>query len=283
MELFNRPRRANKSQTRKSRKSRRVAVESLERRDLLSASGFTVNSADLDFILKQIIIAEDASEAYTPDTATKTILQSIMDTYGLSAADTAIAPFGLRTVDGTFNSLVPGQSNFGAADTLFPRLTNPVYRNELDEGAGFVGITNTDYGAAGNIVDSDPRIISNLIVDMSITNPAAIEAYFNNPLALAQFAEDHPINPLDLSLGSFQPVRPGQLTNPLTQLEVTTTDLQSIPNQSPDIGLSPGFNSWMTFFGQFFDHGLDLVTKGGNGTVYVPLQPDDPLILVGPH
>ena len=34
----------------------------------------------------------------------------------------------------------------------------------------------------------------------------------------------------------------------------------------------------MTFFGQFFDHGLDLVTKGGNGTVYIPLQPDDPLV-----
>ena len=37
----------------------------------------------------------------------------------------------------------------------------------------------------------------------------------------------------------------------------------------------------MTFFGQFFDHGLDLVTKGGNGTVYIPLQPDDPLIATG--
>ena len=28
----------------------------------------------------------------------------------------------------------------------------------------------------------------------------------------------------------------------------------------------------MTIFGQFFDHGLDLVAKGGNGTVYVPLS-----------
>jgi hypothetical protein len=34
----------------------------------------------------------------------------------------------------------------------------------------------------------------------------------------------------------------------------------------------------MTFFGQFFDHGLDLVNKGGSGTVFIPLQPDDPLI-----
>ena len=37
----------------------------------------------------------------------------------------------------------------------------------------------------------------------------------------------------------------------------------------------------MTFFGQFFDHGLDLVTKGGNGTVFIPLQPDDPLYVPG--
>ena len=29
--------------------------------------------------------------------------------------------------------------------------------------------------------------------------------------------------------------------------------------------MSAPFNSWFTFFGQFFDHGLDLVTKGGNG------------------
>ena len=36
----------------------------------------------------------------------------------------------------------------------------------------------------------------------------------------------------------------------------------------------------MTLFGQFFDHGLDLITKGG-GTVFVPLQPDDPLYVAG--
>ena len=39
----------------------------------------------------------------------------------------------------------------------------------------------------------------------------------------------------------------------------------------------------MTFFGQFFDHGLDLVTKGGNGTIYIPLQADDPLIAGADH
>ncbi|MER2268720.1 peroxidase family protein, partial [Methylobacterium oxalidis] len=46
-------------------------------------------------------------------------------------------------------------------------------------------------------------------------------------------------------------------------------------------GLSAPYNSWFTLFGQFFDHGLDLVTKGGNGTIYIPLQPDDPLYVPG--
>ena len=54
-----------------------------------------------------------------------------------------------------------------------------------------------------------------------------------------------------------------------------------LPNTSPDVGLSAPFNSWFTLFGQFFDHGLDLVNKGGSGTVFIPLQPDDPLYVAG--
>ena len=58
-------------------------------------------------------------------------------------------------------------------------------------------------------------------------------------------------------------------------------DNVQITNVSPDVGLSAPFNSWFTLFGQFFDHGLDLVNKGGSGTVFVPLQPDDPLYVPG--
>ena len=54
-------------------------------------------------------------------------------------------------------------------------------------------------------------------------------------------------------------------------------DVFFIPNSTPDEGLSAPFNAWFTFFGQFFDHGLDLVDKGNNGTIYIPLQQDDPL------
>ena len=49
-----------------------------------------------------------------------------------------------------------------------------------------------------------------------------------------------------------------------------------------DIGLSPPFNSLFTFFGQFFDHGVDQTVKSG-GVVFVPLQADDPLIAGPDH
>jgi Ca2+-binding RTX toxin-like protein len=240
------------------------------------ATSFNVNQADLAFILKQIRIAELHSSGMS-------LIQAIQEVYpGLSATDAAISPFGLRTVSGVDNNLLPGNAQYGAADTLFPRLTDPVFLNDADGDTISFGpntLTNNNYGVlspggtVGSVVDADPRIISNLIVSMTVDNLAAIDAYLSNPLSVAQFEADHP--------GKI-PVAP---TDPLAgtgnYVGITNADLATIPNQSPDIGLSPGFNSWMTYFGQFFDHGLDLVTKGGNGTVYIPLQPDDPLYVVG--
>ena len=85
-----------------------------------------------------------------------------------------------------------------------------------------------------------------------------------------------PALPIDLSNLQYLP------SNVAMQPPVDASGNLFIPNVTPDAGLSAPFNSWFTFFGQFFDHGLDLVTKGGSGTVFIPLQPDDPLITVGP-
>lgn len=89
-----------------------------------------------------------------------------------------------------------------------------------------------------SIVDADPRKISNLISDQSASNPAAAAA-------------------AELDGGGFA------VFLPKTSTDVTPSF--SIPNVAPDAGLSASFNSWFTLFGQFFDHGLDLVNKGGNG------------------
>ena len=197
--------------------------------------------SDLEFILQQIQIAE----AHAAGEDLTTLLPNVQ------------VPFGLRTVDGTFNHLVLGQSEFGSADTIFPRLLDPMFRNEGDDTFG--PVTNNNYAASGNVADADPRIISNLIVDQTPNNPAAVTAAAATP-------------------GSEVVVSPG-----LDGIFGTAddTDVFFIPNIKPDTGLSAPFNPWFTFFGQFFDHGLDLVTKGGNGTIFIPLQPDDPLFVPG--
>jgi hypothetical protein len=176
-------------------------------------------------------------------------------------------PFGLRTVDGSLNNLLPGQTEFGAADNQFPRLVDPVFRDDLDgdtfdaNGPAPGGeVTNTNYGTPGNVADADPRIISNLIVDQTISNPAAVQAF------------------VDAGLGTLNP--DGVLLD-LNGDPIPAGQTLTIPNTAPDEGLSAPFNSWFTFFGQFFDHGLDLVNKGGNETIFMPLQPDDPLYVTG--
>ena len=45
---------------------------------------------------------------------------------------TRASPFGLRTVDGSFNNLIPDQDDFGASDSNFPLLLDPVFRNDQD-------------------------------------------------------------------------------------------------------------------------------------------------------
>ncbi len=226
------------------------------------ATSFTVNLADLTKILQQIQIAERHAAGE--------------DLTAIIGPDAALLPAGLRTVDGSYNHLLPGQELAGAADLVFPRLLPPDFRLETDgdtytivradvPGAppGGVTVTNNNYDptipGSHSVADADPRIISNLIVDQSVNNPAAVDAWWANEKSQAAYAAAHDGNP------------------PPDGYIPTNEDLGFILNASPDIGLSAGFNGWMTFFGQFFDHGLDLVTKGNNGTVYIPLQPDDPL------
>ena len=274
-----------------------------------------LNLADLTFVLKQIKIAEAHSNgaalteirldaagnvitdpaAYGPDGA------YLGDPGAPRAIPDPHVPNGLRTVDGSYNNLVPGRELWGAADQTMPRLLDPNYRDggpedPFDTNGPTIpgGIeTNTDYGNPGNVIDSDPRLISNLIVDMSFNNPAAI-------VSALMFAESED------PYGDLVVVQQGHatlmaiLSDPGATPEAkeaaqaafdalldslgleTSNGSLVIPNVAPDEGISAPFNAWMTFFGQFFDHGLDLINKGNNGTIFVPLKPDDPLITHGP-
>lgn len=190
--------------------------------------GFRLNDSDLRFIMKQMRISERHAATQTPENQCGTLVGSDPDQIPTGTGQTIELPWGLRTIDGSCNHLTPGQEAFGTADQVFPRLLPRELRG--------------DYSVAADVTDTQPRIISNLIVDQTSSNPAAVE---------------------------------------VSGLSGAAGETLFIPNVATDAGLSAPFNGWFTFFGQFFDHGLDLVSKGGNGTVFIPLQPDDPLFVVG--
>ena len=227
--------------------------------------GFTITPADLRFILDQIKIGEHHVVATTPATGP---CGALLGT-GPDQIGSPLLAFGIRTVDGSCNNLQAGQETFGAADQAFPRLTTPVF-NEAEPAVlpdiGPIGPPgNTSYAqTSGVVVDSEPRTVSNLIVDQTSDNPAAVAA--------AGFPVRTQGNP-----GIQVCTAPGV---PLDCVPEHQTLF--IPNVTTDVGLSPPFNSLFTIFGQFFDHGLDKITNGGAGQVFVPLKEDDPLITLGP-
>lgn len=267
--------------------------------------------SDLEFILDQIKIAEAHAAG-----------QPLFGPGGLVPAYNV--SFGLRTVDGSNNHLLPGQEKWGASNVQFPSLVDPNYR------PGYAPSNNP-----GSLVfDSSLRTISNLLVDQTLGNPAAIlegleragsaDPFTDLPLVTAIYQTFKPASDAeyqarvvkqnaqtdaieaDDGLPGDTPAElaaQAALAAATAAHDVTVADLEAarvvrdaalepfgltmdgdnvhLPNTSPDVGLSASFNSWFTLFGQFFDHGLDLVNKGGSGTVFIPLLPDDPLYVEG--
>ncbi len=239
--------------------------------------GFTVTASDMSFILKQIKIAENHAVTATPTNPCGGLLGTAPD-----QVPSPLIALGLRTVDGSCNNLQPGQETFGAADQIFPRLTTPVFNaaeaSPMDFfGPGSGSIPSTTYQQTkGSVFDTQPRLISNLIVDQTSTNPAAVTAA-GFPV---RTQGNGGIVPCDTVPGSNPPVDTVP-ANPVGCVPAHQTLF--IPNVTTDVGLSPPYNSLFTIFGQFFDHGLDKVTNGGSGTVFVPLRADDPLIAGADH
>ncbi|HET7399472.1 MAG TPA: fibronectin type III domain-containing protein [Intrasporangium sp.] len=232
-------------------------------------SGFTVTPSDLAFILKQIKIAEAHARTLTAANPCGTLVGS-----GPDQIPDRLTAYGLRTVDGSCNNLFPGRETFAAADQPFPRLTTPTFQPADPVPAGFGPAGSTSYAQKkGNVFDAEPRVVSNLIVDQTSTNPAAVAA--------AGF----PVRTQGAT-GKFPcTTDPDPTTVPPTDGSpagcVPSHHTLDIPNVTTDVGLSPPYNSWFTFFGQFFDHGVDQTVKSG-ASVFVPLHDDDPLVTLGP-
>src|SRR4051812_27484035 len=236
-----------------------------------TGQNFTITPGDLHFIMKQIKIAERHSATLTASNPCGTLVGA-----DANQIPDRLTPYGLRTVDGSCNNLFPGRERFAAADELFPRLGAKNFRDADPIPSPFPGAgTPTSYNSKkGDVFDSTPRVISNLIVDQTSTNPAAIAA------------AGHPVRSQDPTASSVPCTTDPDPTAvpPVAAVPANCTPSHKtlfIPNVTTDVGLSPPYNSWFTFFGQFFDHGVVQTVKSGS-TVFVPLRQDDPLRTLGP-
>ena len=170
---------------------------------------------------------------------------------------------GIRDVQGVGNNIL--NPFWGSADTPFPRHTYNSLLKSYDpvsgqwtngytaEVGGFKGtITNTMYGPALSGLTYDPTYT----IDYATRDTTVFDA---SPRIISNLLSNQ---------------------HGLTQLQV-----QDDPSATPGGRLSPltgnmnplPYSSYMTLFGQFFDHGLDFVHKGTDGQVFVPLLPGDNL------
>ncbi|MBI4934230.1 MAG: choice-of-anchor D domain-containing protein [Actinobacteria bacterium] len=232
--------------------------------------GFAVTAADLSYILEQIQIGE----WHVANTTSTTGPCGALVGPGAHQIANPLLSFGIRTVDGSCNNLQAGQETFGASDQAFPRLTQPSFQPAEDITPSLpVGPPGpTSYAqTTGSVVDSEPRTVSNLIVDQTSDNPAAVAAAGFPVRTQGNEGVVVCTDPPTIDPATNQPV-------PC----VPEHETLFIPNVTTDVGLSPPFNGLFAIFGQFFDHGLDKITNGGAGTVFVPLKDDDPLVTRGP-
>lgn len=245
----------------------------------------TLNKNDLVHILDQILIAERHSQGVP--------LSQLVSS--------PLLPQGLRTVDGSFNNFQPGMEYFGASDQPMKRLM------DIQLGAADInprtGQPTSYTQTSGSVYDAEPRVISNLVADQSLNNPAAIAAALAvngvtgaQVLALVEeiggaqrIARDAQTAAEALPEGAEriaaleEAATLAQAARDLAISHGITMDGENVfvRNIAADLGDTASFNGFMTIFGQFFDHGLDLTGKGGSGTVYIPLAPDDPLYVPG--
>ena len=264
---------------------------------------FVVTTGDLSFILKQIKIAERHTTTLTGSNPCGTLVAQPGD--GIPDSEQIpdyLTAYGLRTVDGSCNNLKsPATARFAAADEVFPRLTAPKFIDADTVPGGPETAAQPPFtvpargpvhrpGSLHHQLQADQRQRGRLPAthhqqpdrrpDLDQPGgrprgglPRSVPRAPATPRAVPCTTDPDPGNPnVDPAVPPAAGVPAGCTPSHKTLF---------IPNVTTDVGLSPPFNSIFTFFGQFFDHGVDQTVKTGD-LVFVPLKADDPLITLGP-
>ncbi|MEQ1639843.1 MAG: peroxidase family protein, partial [Novosphingobium sp.] len=253
------------------------------------------------------LTAQQALDAYGPSYASTTSSQGLRDVSGLNNNLHLInAGYGasdqdfLRTVAAEYDldahghvyysgspAYVSGTDQFDAPIYGTAYWANKVYANAFGGVAGFtlpVG-TSVDYAITdanndqaiqttelNNIVDYTPRMISRLITTGGVTFQLDVNGHIDYSNGVASVTDWGLLQTLGIQDAQARfDGTPGTI-------EVTPGVFENeyfVGAQNP--GVSPT-NGWFTIFGQFFDHGLDFIDKGGQGkSIKITFAADDPL------
>jgi hypothetical protein len=248
-----------------------VAGSLTNRLNTRAASANPVYPYDVTSATRCLIAADLATAATNAFGAT-----SLSDRYVYSNLN----PWGVRTVDGACNNITnvvaetapAGTYGFvskktdtaawGATDQLFTRLAPATNTPSSGSTYNLNAVQLAYQDPTASVRDPQPRIISNLIADQSTNNDAAVAAGTE-------------ANGVLYGASGYESENASNATTGVVSTSV------KIPNVTSDYNVSAGFNSWFTWFGQFFDHGLDLIPKAG-ASVLIPLDQSDPVYVPNP-
>jgi hypothetical protein len=235
------------------------------------------------------------------NTAWSLFLPPVVTAAGTTAAGVG-EPFGVRNVQGLFNNIALASSAiWGAAFYAFARSSSTDYDHYLQQRTNNPAFTtpttvgplvstlwtnlstaqksivqgNTNYGVVVN---------ANGSVDLSdrYANPF-LSVYDYTPRMISQLVDSQ------AALLRIEAAGGGVITDTVTydrtdiNTGATTQVTESFSRNLNTLSGDPTLTGWQVLFGQFFDHGLDKISSGGNtingvaAKIYIPLDPTDPL------
>jgi Ca2+-binding RTX toxin-like protein len=225
--------------------------------------------------------------------------------------------FGLRNVSGLFNNLGnPSSYDWGAIDHAFTRLSNSDYNHDVHQNS-----TNPAFNGQIKVSFAEQQYV-NTLATTSWQNLTALEKalvqdsnwsqvidpvthsvdnakrYANpfltvadyTPRLISQLVDSSVAGsisgvPVQSAMDRIEALAPGTITDHTTYVKNGVTVNENFQRNANTLGGDPSLTGWNTLFGQFFDHGLDSIGKGGNkvnpngpgAKIIVPLATDDPL------
>lgn len=232
----------------------------------------------------------------------------VWDGLGLSPADavaeygisfpTYTSSIGLRNLDGLYNNLF--HYTWGNTNLPFLQRTQISYDSYVKPlsasdpnafyGKKFATAQNADYTKIGdnlatadvneatsvqNVVDYTPRMISRLVTTAGVTFNTAGDGTTHLAKDQSGYTSVQDYGQLlggqhDVQKGLNGDIGPNGFV-----ADGTVNDEYFFGSINP--GVAP-VNGWFALFGQFFDHGLDFIGKGADGTkITINLAVDDPM------